>query len=83
MRGAFPVRDNGGMAAEFSFDVVSTFNKQEMVNAIDQARREIATRYDLKDSGTTIELDGALIKLASASEMIDSPSSLGASMAMR
>ena len=69
MRGAIPVRDNGGMAAEFSFDVVSTFNKQEMVNAIDQARREIATRYDLKDSGTTIELDGALIKLASASEM--------------
>ena len=69
MRGAIPVRDNGGMAAEFSFDVVPTFNKQEMVNAIDQARREIATRYDLKDSGTTIELDGALIKLASASEM--------------
>ena len=66
MRGAIPVRDNGGMAAEFSFDVVSTFNKQEMVNAIDQARREIATRYDLKDSGTTIELDRKSTRLNSS-----------------
>lgn len=63
------MRQNECMAAEFSFDVVSSFNKQEMVNAIDQARREIATRFDLKNSGTTIELDGAIVKLASASEM--------------
>ncbi len=69
MRFRLPVRDNVGMASEFSFDVVSTFDKQEMANAIDQARREIATRFDLKDSGSTIELEPTLIKLASASEM--------------
>jgi uncharacterized protein YajQ (UPF0234 family) len=56
-------------AGESSFDVVSQFNRQELVNAVDQAVREVHTRYDLKDSGTTIELDGGSIKLHSASEM--------------
>jgi cyclic-di-GMP-binding protein len=54
---------------EFSFDVVSQFSHQELVNAIDQAMREVRTRYDLKDSGSTIELEAAAIKLHSASEM--------------
>lgn len=54
---------------ESSFDVVSQFDRQELVNAIDQALREVKTRYDLKDSGTTIELDGAQVKLHSATEM--------------
>ena len=57
------------MAAEFSFDVVSTFDRQEVLNAIDQVRRELVTRFDLKDSGSTIELDDKVIKLASASEL--------------
>jgi len=57
------------MASDFSFDVVSQFNRQELVNAIDQAVREIHTRYDLKDSGSTIELEPAAVKLHSASEM--------------
>ena len=57
------------MASESSFDVVSDFDRQELVNAIDQASREIHTRYDLKDSGSTIELEGDTLKLASASEM--------------
>lgn len=57
------------MASESSFDVVSDFNRQELVNAIDQASRELHTRYDLKDTGSTIELDGDTLKLASASEM--------------
>lgn len=57
------------MANEFSFDVVSEFDRQELINAIDQARRELGTRYDLKSSGSSIELEGATIKLASASEM--------------
>src|SRR3954468_14552328 len=57
------------MASDFSFDVVSQFNRQELVNAIDQAVREIHTRYDLKDSGTSIELEPTLVKLHSASEM--------------
>jgi uncharacterized protein YajQ (UPF0234 family) len=56
-------------AGESSFDVVSQFDRQELVNAVDQALREVHTRYDLKDSGTRIELDGSLLKLHSASEM--------------
>src|SRR5581483_3730845 len=43
--------------------------RQELVNAVDQALREIKTRFDLKDSGTTIEIDGTSVKLHSASEM--------------
>ena len=39
------------------------------MNAVDQALREVHTRYDLKDSGTTIELDGSTVKLHSSSEM--------------
>ena len=56
-------------AGESSFDVVSQFNRHELVNAVDQALREVHTRFDLKDSGTTIELDNGSIKLHSASEM--------------
>ena len=54
---------------ESSFDVVSQFDRQEMVNAVDQARREVKTRFDLKDSGTTIDFEGSEIRLHSASEM--------------
>ncbi|MGZ8475888.1 MAG: DUF520 family protein, partial [Candidatus Limnocylindria bacterium] len=43
------------MAGESSFDVVSDFDQQELVNALDQARREILTRYDFK--GTTADLE--------------------------
>jgi len=57
------------MPSDSSFDVVSEFDRQEVVNAIDQAEREIKTRYDLKDSGSTLELEGDAIKLQSASEM--------------
>ncbi|MBV9580268.1 MAG: YajQ family cyclic di-GMP-binding protein [Chloroflexi bacterium] len=56
-------------AGESSFDVVSQFDRQELVNAVDQALREVRTRYDLKDSGTTIVLEETEIKLHSASEM--------------
>jgi hypothetical protein len=56
-------------AGESSFDVVSQFDRQEMVNAVDQALREVRTRYDLKDSGTTIQLEASEIKLHSATEM--------------
>lgn len=41
--------------AQFSFDVVSEYDKAEMNNVFDQAQREIATRYDFK--GTPAELD--------------------------
>ena len=56
-------------SGEFSFDVVSQFDHQELVNAIDQAVREVRTRYDLKDSGSSIELQDTSIRLHSASEM--------------
>jgi cyclic-di-GMP-binding protein len=42
------------MAGEFSFDVVSEFDVQELRNALDQVRREIATRFDFK--GATAEI---------------------------
>lgn len=45
------------MAKDASFDIVSEFDQQELVNALDQARREIASRFDLKDSGSTVELE--------------------------
>ena len=44
------------MAGDASFDVVSDFDQQELVNALDQARREIQTRYDFKGSNTEFEL---------------------------
>ena len=47
------------MAKECSFDVVSTVDMQEVDNAFQQARKEIAQRYDLKDSGAEITLDKA------------------------
>ena len=45
------------MAKECSFDIVSDFDKQELVNAVDQVKREIASRFDLKDSGSSVEMD--------------------------
>jgi uncharacterized protein YajQ (UPF0234 family) len=44
------------MAQEYSFDVVSQFNRQELVNAVDQAKREIGQRYDFKGVTAEIEL---------------------------
>ena len=55
--------------SESSFDVVSQIDRQELVNAIDQATREIHTRFDLKDSGSSITLEDKTLKLTSASEM--------------
>ena len=45
------------MAADSSFDVVSEFDRQELVNAIDQTMREVHTRFDLKDTGAKLELE--------------------------
>ncbi|MCS5692006.1 YajQ family cyclic di-GMP-binding protein [Cyanobium sp. FGCU-6] len=57
------------MADTFSFDVVSDFDRQELVNAVDQVRREVGQRYDLKDSGTTIDLEDAALTITTASDM--------------
>ncbi len=58
------------MAAKYSFDVVSKVDLQEVLNAVNQATREISQRYDLKDSKTTIELNQGdhNISIASDSE---------------
>lgn len=51
-----------------TFDVVSQVNMQEVRNAVDQAGREVSTRFDFKDTGSSIELGGNDIKLASSTE---------------
>ena len=45
------------MAKESSFDIVSSVDMQEVDNAYGQSKKEITQRYDLKDTGSTIELD--------------------------
>jgi cyclic-di-GMP-binding protein len=45
------------MAADNSFDVVSQYDEQELSNALDQTRRDVSTRYDLKDTKTEITYD--------------------------
>jgi uncharacterized protein YajQ (UPF0234 family) len=51
-----------------TFDVVSQVDMQEIRNAVDQAAREVTTRFDFKDTGSSIELSGNEIKLASSTE---------------
>lgn len=45
------------MAKDCSFDIVSEYDKQEMVNAIDQVKRELTSRFDFKNSNSQVELD--------------------------
>jgi uncharacterized protein YajQ (UPF0234 family) len=56
------------MATAASFDIVSDFDFQELRNAVNQAEREIHTRYDLKDTKTQIELSETQISINSDSE---------------
>jgi uncharacterized protein YajQ (UPF0234 family) len=56
------------MASLSSFDIISDFDQQEMKNALDQALREIHTRYDLKDTRTTIEATDSQLTINSDSE---------------
>ena len=56
------------MAASFSFDIVSDFDRQELVNTIDQVTRDVKSRYDLKDTQTTIELSEEKITIATDSD---------------
>ena len=57
------------MADTFSFDVVSDFDRQELVNTLDQVRRDVGQRYDLKDSKTEIELEELSLTITTASDM--------------
>ena len=51
-----------------TFDVVSEVDLQEVRNAVDQAQREVSTRFDFKDTGSSIELGDGEIKLQTATE---------------
>jgi uncharacterized protein YajQ (UPF0234 family) len=57
------------MAQEYSFDVVSDFDQQELNNALDQARREITQRYDFKGVTAEIELEKDKVILHTDSDM--------------
>jgi hypothetical protein len=46
-----------------SFDIVSEIDQQEVDNALNQARKEIATRFDFKNAGAEFELEGAKLTL--------------------
>ncbi len=57
------------MASTFSFDIVSDFDRQELVNTIDQVTRDVNSRYDLKDTNTTLELSEEMLVINTSSEM--------------
>lgn len=54
--------------ADSSFDIVSTYDKQEIANAVNAAAKEIANRYDFKNVGARVELSGEVIKMEANSE---------------
>jgi cyclic-di-GMP-binding protein len=54
--------------AEYSFDVVSEYDPAELTNAIDQARREVGTRFDFKDTHTIYDHRAELIVVESSTE---------------
>ncbi|MDT8319672.1 MAG: YajQ family cyclic di-GMP-binding protein [Xanthomonadales bacterium] len=51
-----------------SFDVVSEVDHHELKNAIDQANREVAARFDFKGSGSNFELEGSTVTMNTESE---------------
>ena len=51
-----------------SFDVVSQVNQHELTNAVDQAKRELANRYDLRGTNARIELEGYVITVGAPAE---------------
>jgi uncharacterized protein YajQ (UPF0234 family) len=51
-----------------SFDVVSEVDRQEVRNAVDQAQREIATRFDFKNTNSSIEQNDLVVTLRTVSE---------------
>ena len=56
------------MASESSFDVVSKIDRQEVDNAVNQAAKEVAQRYDFKGTGASVEWSGEAIVIAANSE---------------
>tara|TARA_Y100000589_G_scaffold218088_1_gene205712 strand:+ start:584 stop:1081 length:498 start_codon:yes stop_codon:yes gene_type:complete len=57
------------VAENFSFDIVSDFDRQELVNTLDQVNREISQRYDLKGTDTSVKLEKENILITTNSEL--------------
>jgi uncharacterized protein YajQ (UPF0234 family) len=53
---------------QFSFDIVSEVDFQEVRNAVDQASREISQRFDFKGTGTSVDLTGEAIEFHAGTE---------------
>lgn len=54
--------------ADSSFDIVSKIDRMELDNAVNQAVRELDTRFDFKGTGTKLEMSGEVIKIESETE---------------
>jgi cyclic-di-GMP-binding protein len=52
----------------FSFDIVSEVDMDEVRNAFDQAKREVGTRFDFKNTGTTLDRDADTFEIRSETE---------------
>src|SRR5579871_2984606 len=61
--------ERNSMASDCSFDIVSQFDEQELVNALDQTRREVHTRFDLKDTKTEIVQSKDAVTIVTDSSM--------------
>jgi uncharacterized protein YajQ (UPF0234 family) len=57
------------MPAESTFDIVSEFDRQELLNAVDQTQRDVRTRYDLKDSNTELVLGEKELTITADAEL--------------
>jgi uncharacterized protein YajQ (UPF0234 family) len=57
------------VAGDFSFDIVSDFDRQELVNAVDQTHREMKQRYDLKSAGGTLDLEKDAIVIVAPADI--------------
>jgi len=57
------------MPAESTFDIVSEFDRQELVNAVDQTQRDVRTRYDLKDTKTDLVLGEKELTITTDAEL--------------
>ena len=55
--------------SEFSFDIVSRVEKQNLADAVDQVQREIATRFDFKNSKSSIELGDMQVTIVADDEL--------------
>lgn len=51
-----------------SFDIVSEVDKHEMTNAVDQAKRDLENRYDLRGTNASFELEGFVVSMTAPSE---------------